>query len=66
MHSNGWKHVFGGLKKKIDYAEQGSKHVSTCVDLKLKEIIIELFFADNEKHEQIQDVFIAKSNQGCM
>ena len=66
LRSNNWKHVFGGLKKKIVYAEEGSNHVSMCVDAKLKEIMMELFFPDDERREQVEDAFIAKSDQDCV
>jgi len=66
LYNKTWKHTFGGLEKKIVHAEEGSNHMAMCNDLKLKEIMMELFFPNSEKREQVVDIFAAKSDRECM
>lgn len=51
VRNNGWKHVYGGLNKRIVFAEENSTHVSMCNDLKLRKVCLESFFPSAEQRE---------------
>ncbi len=56
--SFGWKRIFGGLKREIVFGEPDSTHVSLLNDLKLRNILMEKFFQDEEHRKEVQNILI--------
>ena len=56
LHAETWKHVFGGLERKIVFAEENSNHVSMCNDLKLRKICLKSLFPRNDQRELVERI----------